>query len=165
MPPEIAHLAPLRLFSDSARLDEWRTSVAALRITNAADGYILEGKVDEILVGADGALVPADYKSSGDPPKHDKQKYYRLQLHGYALMLYKKGYRVADHAYLLHYYTKDRSDTTLAMEFAAHADLVRIDLEPFERKLGDMVKFLERDFPGASALCRKCAWAEQRKKH
>ena len=36
----------------------------------------LRGKIDDVLVEADGRLIPADYKSSGNAPREDKQKYY-----------------------------------------------------------------------------------------
>ena len=106
--------------------------------------------------------MPVDFKSSGDQPKEDKQKYYRLQLHGYALMLRELGYKSANIAYLIHYFTKDRGDSSLMMEFETHLDPVHINLELFEKKLKEMAEFLNSDFPGSNRDCARCVWAEKR---
>ena len=165
LPPEIANLKGLRLFENQMLLNDWRTNTASLRYENRKDGYVLEGKLDEVLVTPEGEYMPADYKSSGDEPKADKQKYYRLQLHAYALMLKGKGFAPANKAYLLHYFTKDRQNSSLNMEFNSHTDEVVIDLVSFEATLREMVKLLEGKFPGANRFCQKCLWSEKRKSY
>ena len=95
LPPEISDFEG-RLFEDQGTLDEWRNNKTALRYINEKDGYVLEGKLDEVLVTEKREHIPADYKSSGDEPKEDKQKYYRMQLHAYALMIREKGYKEGD---------------------------------------------------------------------
>ena len=162
LPPEVSHLENVRLFSDLDLLNKWRNNKTELRYENKKDGYVLEGKLDEVFVTDKNEHILADYKSSGDEPKADKQKYYRLQLHAYALMLRGKGYEPADKAYLLHYFTKDRSDITMNMEFNFHIDEVALNLPAFEETLRDMVALLNREFPGADELCRKCVWLEKR---
>jgi len=167
LPPEISslRLRGIKLFDNLEKLNQWRTNKTALSYTNKKIGYLLEGKLDEVFINDRGELMPADFKASGDEPGIDKQKYYRLQLHAYALMLKKRGYKVGKKAYLLHYFTKDRNDTSLAMEFKSHIDEVEIDLIAFEKILKKMVELLNSNFPGADKICKKCLWAEKRKSY
>lgn len=162
-PPELGALPHLRLFDNLTLLHEWRNNRTALRYINEEDGYVFEGKLDEVLVNKNDELVPADYKSSGDPPKTDKQKYYRLQLHGYALMLQESGYPVADNAYLLHYFTKERTDPSLFMELAFHPDEVALDIARFRNTMRSVISFLKSPYPGINELCKRCAWIEKHK--
>lgn len=163
LPPEISHYKGIKLFEDLATLQEWRNNRTALRYVNEKEGFLLDGKLDEVFVSDEGELMPADYKSSGDEPKADKQKYYRLQLHAYSLMIRGKGYKVGDKAYLIHYFTKNRQDHNLPMDFNCHLDEVKIDLLSFQTTLKEMVDLLNRDFPGANQDCKKCLWQEKRK--
>ncbi|MDP2926664.1 MAG: PD-(D/E)XK nuclease family protein [bacterium] len=165
LPPEIADLKGVHLFENQALLGEWRTNTASLSYENRKDGYVLVGKLDEVLVTDKEEHMPADYKSSGDEPRSDKQKYYRLQLHAYALMLKGKGFLPANRAYLLHYFTKDRGNSSLSMEFNNHIDEVALDLASFEETLRKMVLLLEGAFPGANRFCQKCLWHEKRKSY
>ena len=160
VPPEIKILG-VKLFPDFILLTEWRNNKTVLRYEN--DAYVLEGKIDELFINEKDELVIADYKSSGDPPKEDKQKYYRLQLAAYAFMFKNKGYNVADYGYLLHYFTKDREDTSLAMEVSFHPDKVAIDIEKFEKTIRDIVQLLDGPYPGDSGECMRCTWLSKRR--
>ena len=165
LPPEISHLKGIKLFENLDLLEDWRNRKTSLAYENKKDGYLLEGKLDEVFINDKGEYMPADYKSSGHAPAVDKQKYYRLQLHACALMLREHGYRTGNKAYLLHYFTKDRDNTTLNMEFDFHVDEVEINLPIFLETLRSMVKLLNGDFPGINHFCQKCMWAEKRKEH
>ncbi len=136
--------------------------MSALRVVNEAAGYVLQGKIDDVLLEADGRLVPADYKSSGNAPAEDKQRYYVDQLTAYGLMFREHGHRVSDRAYLLHYFVADKSDPSLEVRFDAHVDLVSIDVAGIECKLADMVELLEGDYPGHNPRCSKCSYYEGR---
>lgn len=164
LPPEISDAEGIKLFSNQDTLDEWRNNRTALAFINNDDGYLFEGKIDEVFVTDEDELMPADYKSSGDEPKEDKQKYYKLQLHAYSLMLREQGYKVANRAYLIHYFTKNRQDPSLNMEFICHLDEVKISLDAFENKMREMVEFLNSDYPGANQMCSRCLWLEKRSK-
>lgn len=163
-PPEAQELEKqgIQPYTDFRQLNEWRQKLSALRIVNRDAGYILQGKIDDVLLEADGRLVPADYKSSGNAPAEDKQKYYIDQLAAYGLMFREHGHRVSDRAYLLHYFVADKTDPSLEVKFDAHVDLVSIDLAGIERKLADMVKLLEGDYPGHNPRCGKCSYYEGR---
>lgn len=165
VPPEITQIKGIKLFDDFRKLNEWRNYRTALRYTNNKDGYMLEGKLDEVFVGPAGELIPADYKSSGDPPKEDKQKYYRLQLTAYALILREQGYRIGNKAYLLHYFTKDRADPSLFMELDFHADEVPLNIPQFEETMREIVKLLNSNYPGRSEECQRCMWLERVKQN
>ncbi len=164
LPPELAEqVTGIRLFPDLDQLEDWRNNKTALRYVDEALGYQLEGKIDELFLGKNNEFIPADYKSSGDPPKEDKQKYYRLQLAAYAWMFQNKGHEVGNKAYLLHYFTKDRKDSSLAMEVAFHADEVAIDLNAFQKTMRAIVDLLNGPYPGPNAFCKRCEWLEKRK--
>jgi len=110
------------------------------------------------MVEKDGRLIPADYKSSGTPPKEDKQKYYRDQLAAYGLMFKKHGYKVSNRAYLLHYFVKDWNKPSIKVNFDSYVDLVKINVGELERKLKAMVELLNGPYPGKNEECEKCAY-------
>ncbi|MBI4991985.1 MAG: PD-(D/E)XK nuclease family protein [Candidatus Harrisonbacteria bacterium] len=164
LPPELAaEVKGIRLFPDLVQLEEWRNNKTALRYIDEKLGYVLDGKIDELFLGKNNEFIPADYKSSGDPPKEDKQKYYRLQLAAYAWMFANRGYEVGNKAYLLHYYTKDREDPSMSMDLNFHADEVAIDLAEFPKKMKEMIDLLNGPFPGPNNFCKRCEWLEKRK--
>jgi hypothetical protein len=159
-PPEAKELLKegIKPFTDLAQLEEWRKKRSALEVINEEAGYILQGKIDDVLVEVDGRLIPTDYKSSGYAPKEDKQRLYRDQLSAYAFMFKKHGHKVSDRAYLLHYFVKDKSNPSLEVKFDSYVDLVKIDLEEIERKLADMAAFLNGPYPGQNEACDKCLY-------
>jgi hypothetical protein len=164
MPDELKELKGYKLFADMEKLEDWRTKSSSLKYENEKVGYVLQGKLDEVLVDPKGRLVPSDYKSSGDPPKHDKYKYYELQLNAYGLILANKGYDVAKEAFLLHYFPKDNTNPTLNVKLNFHIDRVKIDLPKFEKTVQSMVRLLQRAYPGANYECKRCQWLEKRRK-
>lgn len=150
LPPEIKHLKDVSLFPSQELLDKWRNWRNGLSLENKKDGYLLRGAIDDLLITIDNKYIPVDYKSSGDPPKKTKKNYYILQLHAYALMLHENDYPSANKAYLVHYYTKDRNDSSLNMEFDTAIDEILLDLPRFEQELRDMVKLLNGPAPKSS---------------
>lgn len=160
-PPEMAdnlEKEKIKPFMDVDSLNEWRTKSSALKVVDENVGYILQGKIDDVLVEADGRLIPVDYKSSGNAPAEDKQKYYIDQLTAYGFMFRKHGYKVSNRAYLLHYFVKDKNDPSIEVEFDSHLDLVKIDVDSFGKKLKDMVKLLNSSYPGDDLECDRCAY-------
>jgi len=165
-PPEAKELENegIKPFSDLAILNTWRASTKALEVVDEKLGYVLRGKIDDVLVEDDGRLVPADYKSSGKPPAEDKQKYYIDQLNAYGFMFKKHGHKVSKRGYLLHYFVKDQSDPSIEVKFDSYVDLVKIDLDEFESKFNDMIKLLNKPYPGNNAECEKCDYYQGREK-
>ncbi len=164
-PPEASELVQeeIKPFANLELLNEWRSSLNALKVTNKTAGYELVGKIDDVLVEKDGKLVPADYKSSGNPPAEDKQKYYRDQLAAYGFMFRHHGHKVSDRAYLLHYFPKDKNDPSLAVMFSAHVDKVDIGSIDIEQKLIDMVALLDSPYPGHNPDCNTCSYHDGRR--
>ena len=164
-PPEAKALNEegIKPFANLEQLNEWRENTSALKVEDQKKGYVLVGKIDDVLVEADGRLVPADYKSSGNAPAEDKQKYYRDQLAAYGFMFKKHGYEVSDRAYLLHYYVADKNDPSIDVKFKSHVDLVKIDLKAIEKKLADMVELLNSPYPGHNPNCEYCSYHDGRK--
>jgi hypothetical protein len=163
LPPEVAVLIKEGVgpFTDMARLNSWRNYSSDLRVVSS-DGYELAGKLDEIMLEADGRLIPTDFKSSGYAPKVDKQKYYVSQLNSYALLLQGGGNQVSDRAILVHYFLKDTANPSLLVEFVAHVDPVRLDIEAFRDKLKAMVELLNAPYPGDNTSCPTCTYYKGR---
>lgn len=163
-PPEAQELAEegIKPFADLDQLNDWRENIRSLEVIDEKAGYRLVGKIDDVLVESSGALVPADYKSSGNAPAEDKQKYYRDQLAAYGFMFSKHGHEVSDRAYLLHYFVRDKSDPSIEVSFDAHVDRVEIDIAALEKKLADMVKLLNGKYPGHNPDCQTCAYHDGR---
>lgn len=164
-PPEAKELEEegLQPFADFAQLNDWRENYNALQVFDREVGYVMVGKIDDVLVEkGSGALVPADYKSSGNPPAEDKQKYYRDQLAAYGFMFKKHGHEVSDRAYLLHYFVKDKNDPSIDVKFDSYVDRVEINVAVIERKLADMVVLLSGDYPGHNEDCQKCSYHDGR---
>lgn len=159
-PPEALELEQegLKPFEDFVLLNKWREDFNALKITDSNVGYVMVGKIDDVLVESDGRLVPADYKSSGNPPKEDKQKYYKDQLAAYGLMFKKHGQEVSDRAYLLHYFVRDKNNPALSVDFDSYVDRVEFDVDTIEKKIEEMVQLLNGDYPGHNSACEKCAY-------
>ncbi len=158
MPPELDRLKGLRLYPNLQQLEIWRTKKSELQYTNPKDGFVLTGKIDELFVNKRGEFIVADYKSSGDEPKPEKLDYYRLQLHGYALMFQKKGHKVANKAYLLNYYPKIRTNPSMAVDLACKVIEAKLDIPEFEKTLRKMVRFLDSDYPNATEGCVTCVY-------
>lgn len=163
-PPEAQALedAGIKPFSDLKMLNVWREKSSALKVVDEEVGYVLSGKIDDVLVDLDERLVPADYKSSGNAPAEDKQKYYRDQLNAYGFMFKKHGFEVSNRAYLLHYFVKDKSNPSISVKFDTHVDLVKIDLEAFEEKFKNMITLLNAPYPGHNPDCEKCNYYQGR---
>ena len=164
-PPESIELEKegIKPFKDLELLQEWREKVNALRVIDEKAGYELRGKIDDVLVESDGRLIPADYKSSGNPSADDKQKYYRDQLAAYGFMFRQHGHEVSDRAYRLHYFPKDKTNPDIKVEFDGHVDLVDIGAIDIEKKLKDMVALLNKSYPGHNNDCDKCSYYDGRK--
>ena len=163
-PPEASELLSegIKPFANLEQLNEWRSSTNALKVINEEKGYVLAGKIDDVLVESDERLIPADYKSSGNAPAEDKQKYYRDQLAAYGFMFQQHGHQISDRTYLLHYYVKDKNDPSLSVVFEAHVDRVNIGSIDIEQKLADMVTLLNGPYPGHNPECDTCSYHEGR---
>ena len=164
-PPESKELTKegIKPFLDLETLNKWRSSTNALKVENQKVGYVLVGKIDDVLIESDGRFVPADYKSSGNSPSEDKQKYYRDQLAAYGFMFSKRGYKVSDRAYLLYYFVKDKNDPSTEVKFDSYVDLVKINIKTIEQKFKDMVELLNGAYPGHNSDCDTCSYHDGRK--
>ena len=78
-------------------------------------------------------------------------------------MFKKHGREVSERAYLLHYFVKDKNNPSIEVKFASHVDLVKINLGELEQKLAEMVKFLNKLYPGHNEDCEKCSYHNGRK--
>lgn len=69
-PPEVRELDDegIKPFEGLEQLNEWRENKNALSVIDEKAGYLLTGKIDDVLIESDGRLIPADYKSSSRHP-------------------------------------------------------------------------------------------------
>lgn len=164
MPPELESLQRegVSLYPKLANLNQWRNSPRSLEVRNERVGYILSGQIDDLLMESDGRLIPMDFKVSGYAPREEKQKYYILQLHAYALMLREQGFNISDRAYLIYYFIKDLSNPSLSVEFESQLDRVDLDLQAFKQTLIRMVGLLEGPYPGDNPDCPVCQYHANR---
>jgi len=162
LPPEISELKDIRLYPNLDELEIWRSKKSELQYINKRDGYVLAGKIDELFINKRGEFIIADYKSSGDEPKPEKLDYYWLQLHGYALMFLKKGYKVANKAYLLNYYPKIHTSASMRVDLACKIIEAHLNIPKFEKMLRKMVSFLNNDYQSANKECRVCEYHTKR---
>lgn len=79
-----------RLWGTPAEMKKLRGWIAA-RIETAHGPCELRGKLDDLLVGADGRFSPFDAKTKGKRPEDAGAVYYRHQLDLYALLLERNG--------------------------------------------------------------------------
>lgn len=159
VPPEIeSSVGQLLLFNDQALVNRWRSSWRSLEYASKEVGVRLSGKLDEVFVTDRRVLVPADFKSSGDPPRVDKSKYAFWQLHAYAQMIKARGFHVADFALVIHYFVSNRDTHQLPLEFNARVDRIEIDLDAFKERLRKIVELFEGPIPLPDPDCRACSW-------
>lgn len=165
-PPEAAELKEkgMKPFGDLEKLNDWRENINALKVVDEKIGYVLVGKIDDVLVDEKDQLVPADYKSSGNAPADDKQKYYRDQLAAYGFMFKKHGHKVSKQAFLLHYFVADKNDPSVDVKFNSHVDPVEIDTTAIEKKIAAMINLLNGKYPGHNPDCKNCSYHDGREK-
>lgn len=163
-PPEVDELKKMSIkpFTNLELLISWRKSSKVLRFTNKKDGYLLKGKLDELALENDGKIIPVDFKTTGYRPKESKEGYYREQLESYAFLLEKLGYKVSNRGLLLHYFLKNVSSPAIPIQFDAHIDPVKLDTKKIQSKLRDMVKFLDKPYPGFDKECEWCSHYKER---
>ena len=52
----------------------------------------------------------------------------------------------------------------MEVKFGSHVDIVKINLSELEQKLADMVKLLNKPYPGHNEDCEKCSYHNGRGK-
>ena len=163
-PPEAIELEKegIKPFGDLKQLNVWRENFNSLKVENEKDGYVLVGKIDDVLVEKDGRMIPADYKSSGNAPSVDKQKYYRDQLAAYGFMFSWHGYEVSERAYLFHYFVVNKNNPSIEVKFDGHVDMVDIGSRNIGKKLASIVNLLEKPYPGHNNDCYTCGFYKGR---
>ena len=142
VPPELEGTG-LRLFSDQATLDNWRSMFKGLRWKDEA-GNVFRGNPDDVLEGSKSMAV--DYKTRGSSLKGNSCPYYQLQMDSYTFLLMKNGLSVEDYAYLLFYYPVKVIGKG---EFVFDSQLVKINVDPnhAEQVFREAIKCLKEPIP------------------
>ena len=129
LPPELngASFDGIKLYRDQAQLEKWRSWRTGLEYKDA-DGSILSGAIDDLLV-KDDRYIPFDYKTKGSPTTEaDAIKYYQNQLDCYTLLLHENHLPSAGFAYLLYYSPKSVGPSG-AVQFELQALKIPTDAE------------------------------------
>ena len=76
----------------------------------------------------------------------------------YGFMFKSHGHKVSDRAYLFHYFVVDKNNPSIKVKFDGHVDLVDIGSRNIEKKLIDIVKLLNKPYPGHNRDCETCGF-------
>ena len=158
LPPELAKLDGVTLFSNAELLKIWRNNLKGIQWTDE-NGNLVRGAVDNILQKGS-KLIVIDYKTRGYPCKDDTHKHYQDQLDIYNFLLRKNGYETEDYAYLIFYHPlKVSEDGSVVF----HSELKKMDVsvENAGRILKDAVETLEGEMPEENKECEYCRWKKE----
>ncbi|MGB9635183.1 MAG: PD-(D/E)XK nuclease family protein [Candidatus Micrarchaeia archaeon] len=166
LPPE---LNPLKdkysLFSDIETLRSWRAPNGGLSWTDA-DGNVLRGAVDNILVRKDDdRLVVLDYKTMGFERENTYEKmaqYYQDQISIYTFLLQKQGYKTENYAYLL-FYSPHSVQSDGKIVFKTYIVKCNVVPEDGLKLFKSAIKILNGAMPDSSEDCEFCRWASEYK--
>ena len=161
LPPELngTHFDGIKLYRDQAQLEKWRNWRTGLEYKDA-DGSILSGALDDLLVKGD-RYIPFDYKTKGSPTTEtDAIKYYQNQLDCYSLLLDVNRYPSAGFAYLLYYSPKSVGPSG-AVQFELQALKIPTDVERARATFRKAVALLKGQEPPVGNQCEHCNWLRQ----
>ncbi|MCX6765659.1 MAG: PD-(D/E)XK nuclease family protein [Candidatus Moranbacteria bacterium] len=157
LPPELSGKVEGVLMPDKKLMNRWRNWRTGLEYRDEKLNAVLFGAMDDCLL-EDGKYIPLDYKTRGSSPKDgDSERYYRLQLSSYLLLLQSNGFPVGEEAYLVYYYPQKVESGGIVkfnvkpVRIAASAELAK---ETFE----SAVKFLQGPLPKHHSSCEYCCW-------
>lgn len=147
-----------KLFTDMAKLSEWRNNFRGVRWTDPKSGHTLFGAVDDILEFPDDSLAVLDYKSSGarEVKIYDS---YQLQLDVYTFLLQRLGYRTAPKAYFAFFVAV--KDDGFKGRLPFRSQLVEITPKPdrVHKLFKDAIAAVQSDKEPESGLeCDVCRW-------
>ena len=158
LPPELKEL-DVKLY-DGPEFKKWRNNRTGIQWTDA-EGNILRGAIDDILVTPENKLVILDYKTRGFKVKEDTVGYYEFQLNTYKFLLESTGQNVENYGYLLFYYP-DKVLPKGGITF--HKDLreVQLTTEGIQKVFTDALHVLALSkLPKASETCGYCSWSSR----
>lgn len=157
LPPEIAHLEGVKLFSDISKLSAWRHNQLGIMLEE--EKFILKGAIDNMLIRGN-KLIILDYKTRGFPLRDDTHEHYIEQLSMYNYIFRKNGYDTEDYSYLLFYYPRKVVENV----FLFNRKLIKINTEIkiAEELIAKSISLLEKDIPKPSKNCDYCRYREHK---
>jgi len=161
LPPELegADFKGVRLFGDQASLERWRSWRTGLEYRDA-DGSILSGALDDLLV-KDGCYIAFDYKTKGSiTTEEDAVKYYQNQLDCYTLLLQENKMPTADYGYLLYYSPKKAGERGVIV-FELQAIKVPTNAERARGTFRRAVALIKGPEPARHSSCEYCSWSSR----
>ena len=168
LPPEIRDALPdgTKLYADTEKLKAMRNARYPL-LKMTIGNVTLAGGLDELLVRADGAVSPFDYKTKGNVITEDKDpfEYYRMQLNDYGLMLKTQGFTITGKGYLGYWSPSEarngKQETLVFMRCQVFE--MDMDLDAATDEVVAAGKLLdEHRLPESSPSCDWCAWIANR---
>jgi hypothetical protein len=157
LPPDL-QLSDVRLFSDTEKLNAWRSNFKGISWTDE-NGNILRGAVDNILVKGS-KLIVLDYKTRGYPLKEDTADHYQDQMDLYNFLLRKNGYETEDYAYLLFYHPNTINANG---DVLFNTDLVKmnVNVSNAEGIFNNALTILKGEIPQCAEGCEYCRWGRE----
>jgi hypothetical protein len=158
VPPELMkHDIDAFLFSNKAKLDEWRDYRKGLKYYDA-EGNVLKGMVDDVLE-REGKLIVLDFKTRGYPCKDDSHSYYQDQMNIYTFLLQQSGNETEDYAYLL-FYSPEKVLSNGDVHFKTELKKVMVNAAEGLKLFTDAIKLLKGSIPEAKEECGFCKTRE-----
>lgn len=161
LPPEIEGKVGGKLFTDMAKLKQWREinfGRGGLHAQFLNWDIELGGAIDELLINDKGEYVPFDFKTRGYPTKEDTHEHYQHQLDLYALLFEKNNLRPADYGYLLFFWPREYREGRTMFD----TQLVRLKINPKNgvKILEEVCRIANSEKPAAHSQCEYCLYRE-----
>jgi len=148
LPPELEGKAEGMLVQDKKLVDQWRNWRTGLEYYDKNLNAVLFGALDDCLID----------KTRGSAPHNgDSERYYKLQLSSYMLLLESNGYPVGDSAYLVYYYPK-KVETGGVVSFSVEPIKISASAGFAKETFEAAVNFLKGPLPKHHTDCEYCMW-------
>lgn len=131
-----------------------------LKFEDTKNDLSITGKLDDCIELDGSIFIPLDHKTKGELPGGEgySQKYYKLQMDTYTLLLKTKGYHTENFGYIV-YYSPAGGDLLKGIPF--ETEIHRIETEP-ERVYQIFIEArnsLKGPLPEPGQNCEYCTWA------
>lgn len=139
------------------------TQSLTIGFTDPETGFRLWGKLDDCVVFDDNSLAPLDHKTRASSPSNIgySERYYKLQMDVYTLLLEQNGKATKKCAYLIYYFP---IEGTLHKGFPFDVTVHKIKTEPDKiyELFRKACRCLQATLPQPNARCGFCRWLGQR---
>ena len=169
LPPELVGAVPAgtTLYPDMTRLTGMRDAWKHPTLTMMIGQVKLGGGIDDLLVAANGAVSPFDFKTKGAAisDNADPFEYYRMQLNDYGLLLQAAKFQLTGAGYLGYWSpmnvavrTNTRPSNKTGMWMTCQVFSMDLDLEAARTEIVEAGACLDGPLPPSETTCDMCAF-------